>query len=316
MKFYAVKRGRKTGIFTTWEETENQVKGYPGAKHKSFKTREEAEAYLGGKTGDSTKSAAAFQPEATTLDLGFDDEVRVYTDGGSRTHGNKLGEHVKSDDKAAWAYLILAGGERLSGTGGEHGATNNRMEIMALLKAVEKLAEKGWQNKQILVVSDSRYVLNAVTKGWLKGWRRRGWKRSGGPLVNKELWQQLDAQLEQFSNINYKWTKGHADNDGNVFVDELLNKTMDKMTDSVPDSEVADSEDESDKSDEQETQAPDETEKADNLTAERRKKKSAIRLETRDIKPETHHEKNLPPRVKKSVADLKNSLRELGLWDK
>lgn len=84
---------------------------------------------------------------------------------------------------------------------------------------------------------DSRYVLNAIQKKWLRGWRRRGWKKAdGSKLQNKQLWQQIDANLREFPRIQYFWTKGHADDKGNVYVDHLLNKRMDKMAKKSPQS--------------------------------------------------------------------------------
>jgi len=155
--------------------------------------------------------------------------ITVYTDGGSRNTGNVAGGHVKDADKAAWAYRIELPDAIETGSAGEFGATNNRMEIMAFRNALQKLVDLGQTAESILFVLDSQYVLNAVNKGWLAGWKRRGWKRSAGPLVNAELWQDVDRLLPQFSNLNYRWTKGHATNQGNVFVDHLLNETMDGM---------------------------------------------------------------------------------------
>ncbi|PAK68674.1 ribonuclease H, partial [Staphylococcus haemolyticus] len=73
----------------------------------------------------------------------------VYTDGGSRNHGNVKDGHVKASDKAAWAFLIKDGHQKHSRSGGEFGATNNRMEIMALLEALKYLKSHNMQNEQI-----------------------------------------------------------------------------------------------------------------------------------------------------------------------
>ncbi|WP_076462139.1 ribonuclease H family protein [Limosilactobacillus caccae] len=219
-KYYAVKAGRQTGIFTTWAECQRQVTGYPGAKFKGFATQAEATSWLTA----TARPVAASQPEISEA------TVRLYTDGGSRNHGNKLGQHVKSDDKAAWAYLIEAGGHRYEGTAGELGATNNKMEITALLMALERLQELGLQNESILAILDSHYVLDPIMKGWLRSWQRRGWKTAAGkPVANKDLWVELLAVLPLFPALHFDWTKGHASNAGNNRVDELLNQTMDKM---------------------------------------------------------------------------------------
>ncbi|KID41967.1 ribonuclease H family protein [Fructilactobacillus fructivorans] len=219
-KYYAVRRGRHPGIYPTWDLAKAQIDGYSGAQYKSFQTKREASAYLYNEQAPITETEGSHTQRP---------EIIVFTDGGSRNHGNVAGGHVKSNDKAAWAYLIDAPTGQHVDSGGEYGVTNNRMEIMALVRALQWLSEHQLNHAGIGVVSDSRYVLNAITKHWIDGWKKRGWKRSGGELKNKELWQQLDELLHQFSNIQFGWTKGHATNKGNVFVDEKLNQTMDKM---------------------------------------------------------------------------------------
>lgn len=226
-KYYAVRKGKKTGIFTNWDETKAQVSGYPGAQYKSFKAKADAEAYL---KDEEEKPSSDFKKGKTPL-VHWTNEVVVYTDGGSRNTGNVQGGHVKASDKAAWAYRIEVDDTVIPGSGGEFGATNNRMEIMALREALRKLISLNLTDREILIVMDSTYVLNAINKGWMTGWKRNGWKRSSGKLLNKELWQELDRLLPQFSKLRYEWTKGHATNDGNIFVDELLNQTMDEMPD-------------------------------------------------------------------------------------
>lgn len=216
-KFYAVKKGRKTGIFTTWAECQKQVSGFPKAEFKSFISKQEADDWL-----KEIKSSNENRRKSYS--------VIVYTDGGSRNHGNKKGEHVKKNDKAAWAYLIKYQGSIISDTDGEYGSTNNRMEIMALKKALLDLKQRELQNEKILVVLDSKYVLDAITKRWLQSWEKNGWKTSAGTGVkNKELWMEISRLLPEFSNLDYQWTKGHANDEGNNLVDELLNKTMDQM---------------------------------------------------------------------------------------
>ncbi|MCY9806438.1 ribonuclease H family protein [Lentilactobacillus senioris] len=228
-KFYAIKKGRKPGIYTTWDEAKKQVSGYSGAVYKGFTSRSQADAFMKGTTVNNTaaKTKAPVRP-VTPLQSS---EITFYTDGGSRNHGNVAGDHVHADDKAAWAYLIeLPDQQTVSDSGGEWGATNNRMEIMGLIKALMYLIEHQYNRKAILAVLDSQYVLNAIQKGWLAGWKRKNWHRAGNaPLKNAELWRQVDQLLPQFSQLQFEWTKGHAVNHGNVFVDELLNQTMDQM---------------------------------------------------------------------------------------
>lgn len=217
-KYYAVKKGHHPGIYLTWADCQKEVSGFSGAVYKSFTTRDEAETWL--KPSE----------EAPDRHSSNDDVIYVFTDGGSRNHGNKAGQHVKQSDKAAWALLIMKNGQKFTSTGGEYGATNNRMELMALRNALYILIENGKQDEKIVATLDSHYVLDPITKGWLQNWQRQNWRTSsGGAVANKQLWLQVTHLLPQFSHLRFQWTKGHADNDGNVTVDHLLNQTMDKM---------------------------------------------------------------------------------------
>lgn len=235
-KYYAVARGKKTGVFTDWPTTQKLVTGYQGARYKSFPTRAEAAAWVaaGGPRTSRPAGSARTRHQAAPVRAANSKKyaVTLWSDGGSRNHGNVLGGHVKQTDVAAWAYLLVTQKEqkRYSGSDGEFGATNNRMEIMGLLNGLRRAEALGFANEPILATLDSQYVLNAVTKGWLAGWQRRGWRRAGDqPLANAELWRELAGVLPHFSHLDWQWTKGHATNEGNVFVDHLLNDTMDRL---------------------------------------------------------------------------------------
>jgi len=102
--------------------------------------------------------------------------------------------------------------------GGETETTNNRMEMMAAIKALEAI-KPGYKGTVILW-TDSTYVLKGITE-WIHGWKKRGWKKSDKkPVINKDLWQQLDA-LNSERDITWKWVKGHAGIEGNERADEL-----------------------------------------------------------------------------------------------
>ncbi len=240
-KFYAVRKGKKTGIYGTWDECKAQVNGYAGAEYKSFKTQSEAKEYM-GLSKPNKKSAPKMTKSGS---------IQLYSDGGSRNHGNKLGQHVKDNDKAAWAYLIIRNGKKHYASDGEFGATNNKMEVLGLVNALQYIIDQGWQNEAIDAILDSKYVLDSINKGWLNSWRRRGWKKSDGTNIkNKNEFMQLSALLGQFKHLNFKWTKGHAENVGNNFVDKLLNNTMDGMKLNHPNKTVVHSSFEQSKSEE------------------------------------------------------------------
>ena len=227
-KYYAVRKGKKPGIYLTWPECKKQVDGFANARYKSFTSRVEAEKFLTGTDSYSNKKSS---PKKVTKTSNINDfDVVIYTDGGSRNHGNVKGGHVRTDDKAAWAYHISNNGQTYEGTAGELGATNTRMEIMALIQSIIRLNDLKINQQNAIFVLDSQYVLNAITKNWLNGWKRRGFKKAdGGALANVELWKQLDQLLPTVPKKTFEWTKGHATNVGNNRVDELLNETMDKM---------------------------------------------------------------------------------------
>lgn len=228
-KFYAVAKGHQAGIYTTWAAAKQQVDGVAGARYKSFPTRNEAQAWLDAGGNYAKKASGHKTTGKSAAPTQHDEKIILYSDGGSRNTGNTPGGHVRQGDKAAWAYLIKHDGKQSFDSLGEFGATNNKMEITGLLQALTALKSVGMNQEPILAVLDSKYVLDAITKNWLQGWQRRGWQRSAGELANKELWAAIYEVLKAFPHLRFEWTKGHADNSGNVFVDELLNQTMDAM---------------------------------------------------------------------------------------
>lgn len=220
-KFYAIKKGKQTGIYNTWAEAQDQVKGFSGAQFKSFATLDEAKEYM----ADTTPKFLEIK------DVNLDDfDLNVHTDGGCRNHGNKKGQHVQETDPAAWAFVIdgSAIAKKEPGTDGVCGATNNRMEITAVSEALKRLAELGLNHKKIAFVCDSKYVLLGVSD--LKNLDAK--VNSNKDFPNKDVWQDVDTYLHEFfsdGNITWVWTKGHNGENGNEFVDHLLNTTMDRL---------------------------------------------------------------------------------------
>ncbi|WP_293576891.1 ribonuclease HI [Phaeobacter sp.] len=105
--------------------------------------------------------------------------------------------------------------------GGEPETTNNRMELLAAINALESLARPS----TITVVTDSAYVKNGVT-GWIHGWKRNGWKTaSKKPVKNVELWQRLD-EAQRRHTVTWEWVKGHAGHPENERADELARAGM------------------------------------------------------------------------------------------
>jgi len=104
---------------------------------------------------------------------------------------------------------------------GEKLTTNNKMELMAAIAALEILD----RTSEITIFTDSKYVMDGI-QTWLSGWKKNNWKTSSKkPVKNEELWKRLDALCQQHE-VDWKWVKGHAGNIGNERVDELARRAM------------------------------------------------------------------------------------------
>ncbi|MDQ2090748.1 ribonuclease HI [Marimonas arenosa] len=143
-------------------------------------------------------------------------ELFAYTDGACSGNPGPGG----------WGVLLRAmQGDRVLKerelSGGEAETTNNRMELLAAINALEVLERPS----TITVVTDSAYVKNGVT-GWIHGWKRNGWKTSNKkPVKNVELWQRLDTAQARHD-VHWEWVKGHAGHPENEKADELARKGM------------------------------------------------------------------------------------------
>jgi len=133
--------------------------------------------------------------------------VEIYTDGACSGNPGPGG----------WGAVLLYRGHEKELYGGESAkTTNNRMELMAAIQALESLNRPA----PVRLHTDSTYVRNGVTK-WLPGWKRNGWKTADKrPVKNADLWQRLDAATERHD-VDWRWVKGHAGNPGNERADEL-----------------------------------------------------------------------------------------------
>ncbi|MCD7929303.1 MAG: ribonuclease HI [Clostridiales bacterium] len=133
--------------------------------------------------------------------------VTLYTDGACSGNPGAGG----------WAAILLFGAHKKELSGGERETTNNRMELTAVIKGLEALKEPCI----VELYSDSKYVIDALEKGWAVGWRRRGWvKGDKKPALNPDLWARL-LDLCEVHKVNLHWVKGHASNEYNNRCDEL-----------------------------------------------------------------------------------------------
>jgi ribonuclease HI len=135
--------------------------------------------------------------------------VAIYTDGACKGNPGPGG----------WGALLLFGERERELFGGESLTTNNRMELTAVIRALEALTRAC----AIDLYTDSQYVKNGI-QGWIHNWKRNGWRTADRkPVKNAELWRELDVLVQQHD-IRWHWVKGHADTPGNVRADELANR--------------------------------------------------------------------------------------------
>ena len=153
--------------------------------------------------------------------------IEVYTDGGCRSSATEKGAKVASTDLSAYAYFLKNGGHEFLYGEAELGRTNNYMELKAVVEALKKINNV---NKIISIKSDSKYVVDSINNGWMKGWKKRDWKKSDNSVpANVELWKELDEQISRFPFIEIKHVKGHNGDTYNELVDKHVNELMDNM---------------------------------------------------------------------------------------
>ena len=126
------------------------------------------------------------------------------------------GACIGNPGPGVWAALLrFQGAERLI-LGSSRATTNNIMELTAVLSGLRALEEPC----EVLVITDSRYVMNAFDHGWLRNWQSNGWKTADGkPVKNKEVWLELLAETKRHT-VRWQWVKGHAGHEDNERVDE------------------------------------------------------------------------------------------------
>jgi len=215
-KYYAVARGRNPGIYTAWfgpDGAEEQIRGYTGARYKGFTSLPEAEKWLqnpvyvrspsGGKDFDTVLDTDNVPPGV----------ISIYTDGGCRGNPGPGG----------YGAVIIDGGKRIELTQGFCLTTNNRMELMACIAALKALKPPA----EVVLYSDSRYVVNGISQGWALKWRANNWMRTKKDAAeNADLWAQLLDLCDLFR-VQFVWVRGHAGHQENEYCDELAFQAAD-----------------------------------------------------------------------------------------
>jgi ribonuclease HI len=141
--------------------------------------------------------------------------VELYTDGACRGNPGPGG----------WGAILVYHGKEKELSGGEASTTNNRMELMAAIAGMSALREPC----EIVLTSDSKYLVDAINKGWLASWKRNGWRKADkSAVLNVELWQKIDSLLE-IHEVSFVWVHGHTGHPYNERCDALATAYADKF---------------------------------------------------------------------------------------
>ena len=142
-------------------------------------------------------------------------KIELYTDGACRGNPGRGG----------WGAILVYAGREKELSGGEPMTTNNRMELMAAIAGMEALKEPC----EIRLTSDSKYLEDAINKGWLESWKKRGWKKADkSAVLNVELWQRIDALLSVHK-VEFVWVHGHTGHTYNERCDVLATTFADSF---------------------------------------------------------------------------------------
>ncbi len=219
---YVVINGRNPGIYSKWfgvGETAEQIEGFPEAIYKGFYTREEAINWLKEFTPETLAKLAPNLVEYldekddsptlldTVAELLDNKKVVIFTDGSTNAGSGAGGYGVILKYKENIKEL----------SGGFRKTTNNRMEIIACIEGLRALKKRS----DVVVFSNSQYVVNSMTKGWAKKWQAQSWMRNDKEKAeNSDLWAQL-LNLCNLHNVEFQWVKGHNNTKENERCDLL-----------------------------------------------------------------------------------------------
>jgi ribonuclease HI len=142
-------------------------------------------------------------------------QVEIFTDGACRGNPGPGG----------WGALLRYNESEKELYGAEADTTNNRMELMAAIRALEELKRPC----KVTITTDSNYVKKGITE-WLQGWKQRGWRTAGKtPVQNIELWQRLEQAVNRHERVDWKWVRGHSGHAENERADQLANRAIDEL---------------------------------------------------------------------------------------
>lgn len=218
-KYYAVAKGRNPGIYERWygqDGAEIQIRGFQNARFKGFATLAEAEAFLKeyGNTDPQIPSKPAkpgpgrHKKSSKVSPKGR--RILIFTDGGC----------LNNPGPGGYGVVIIDGKKRRELSGGFRRTTNNRMELTACIAGLQTIKSPS----RVMLHSDSKYVVNGITKGWAERWRSNHWMRTDAdPAVNPDLWGKLLDLCDRHA-VEFVWVKGHAGHPENERCDQLSKK--------------------------------------------------------------------------------------------
>ncbi|PIA12953.1 Rnase h protein 1.0, isoform c, confirmed by transcript evidence [Coemansia reversa NRRL 1564] len=232
--YYAVRVGRRPGVYNTWEDCKHMTQGFPGAVFKKFKQSSEAQAFVGESVSvsrymeaisavDSNTKKVLSQSRPTPPPVGeTENEIVVYTDGASAGNGRRgavagVGVYFGENDPRNISEPLE--GER---------QTNQRAELTAILRAIQSLSidSSSSSTKAIRICTDSMYSINCLTT-WFRNWERNGWMGSTGkPVENQDIIQKILNLIRLRINnaaspVRFLHVRGHAGVPGNEAADQL-----------------------------------------------------------------------------------------------
>ena len=223
-QYYVVVHGRRPGLYRQWfgeGGAAEQVEGFPDAIYKGFFTREEAMGWL---AQFSRETLTEFAPNL--LDLLESHPPPPRAEGPSALlHAGKVliytdGSTLDNPGPGGYGVVLRYGENRRELSGGYRWTTNNRMELLACIEGLKALTRRC----SVVLFSDSKYVVNGMTEGWVERWQASGWKLNNGQDVkNADLWQQL-VEACQGHEVEFRWVRGHSGNPDNERCDRLALK--------------------------------------------------------------------------------------------
>ncbi len=204
LKYHIVSTSTKGhgAIFTNLKDAQDYMKKKPGA---AYAVSDQMPERIAPK---STKTVAA---KSKVIAKNGTSEIVIYTDGSA----------LNNPGPGGYGVVLMMDGDTGELSQGYKHTTNNRMEMLAVITALEEIDST---DRPVKIFSDSQYTINGVTKGWARSWKKRGWKKADGkPALNSDLWKSMLEVTKGFPNLTFQWVRGHAGDPGNERADELAN---------------------------------------------------------------------------------------------